>query len=107
MSRNTPQDYSAIPKDFPRANLLEEVLVNYQICQELVTYVLNEVRKEQLRSPLMATPEIVEGHLTIARQFGWGCSSGEIEWVFRNVVRELGCEMPALLSRDYQNEKNR
>lgn len=79
MCRETTQDYSAIPKDFPRANLLEEVLSNFQVCQVLVSYVLNEVKKEQLRSPLIATPEIVERHLELAKQYGWGCSAGEIE----------------------------
>ena len=102
MSRQTTQDYASIPKDFPRANLLEELLSNYQMCQELVAYVLKEVKKEQLRSPLIATPEIIERHLELAQQYGWGCSAGEIEWVFRNVVRELSCEMPDSLYSNYR-----
>ena len=94
MSSKWTHDYASIPKNFPRAHLLREVFADYQLCQELVTFVLSEVQKEQLRSPLIATPEIVQRHFTIAKRYGWGCSSGEIEWVFQNVVRELGCEMP-------------
>jgi hypothetical protein len=97
MLKETRQDYSSIPKDFPRANLLDDVLCNYQMCEELVAHMLKEVRKEQLRSPLIATPEIVERQFELARQCGWGCFPGEIEWIFRNVVRELGCEMPERL----------
>ncbi|WP_109370507.1 hypothetical protein [Massilia sp. WG5] len=89
--------HSSIPKDFPRANLIDEVLVNYQLCEELVRHVVDEVRKEQLQSPLLATPEIVAMHLETARNFGWEGFPGEIEWIFRNVVRELGCDMPELL----------
>lgn len=99
MSRDAAQDYCSIPRDFPRANLLDDVLLNYQMCEELLAHELTEVRKEQLRSPLVATPEIVERHFELAKQCGWGCFPGEIEWIFRNVVRELGCEMPGCLMR--------
>lgn len=95
MSKDDAQAYSSNLRDFPRANLLSNVLFNYQMCEELLTHELTEVRKEQLRSPLVATPEIVERHFELAKQYGWGCFPGEIEWIFRNVVRELGCEMPA------------
>ena len=99
MSRETMKDYSSIPRDFPRANLLDEVLFNYHMCQELISHVVNEVRKERLRSPLISTTEIVERHLELAKEYGWGCFPGEMEWVFRNVVREVGCEVPSSLIR--------
>jgi hypothetical protein len=99
MSRVTTQDYSTLPKDFPRADLVSEVFSSYQMCRELVSHIVGEVRKEQLRSPLISTPEIVEMHLNLAREFGWGSFPGEVEWIFRNVVRELGCEMPTSLIR--------
>jgi hypothetical protein len=99
MLKETALRYFSIPRDFPRANLLEDVLFNYELCEEFVSHVLKEIREEQLRSPLIATPEIVERHLEVARQYGWGCFPGEIEWIFRNVVRELGCDMPGSLIR--------
>lgn len=71
----------------------------YRMCQELVSHLVEQVKKEQLHSPLLATSDMVERHFTVAKQYGWGCSTGEMEWVFRNVVRELGCEMPAFLLR--------
>lgn len=86
--------YLYVPKDFPRADLVDDVLINYQLCQDLVCYLVDEVRKEQLRHPLVPPSEIVELHLDMALRFGWGCVPGEIEWIFRNVVRELGCDMP-------------
>lgn len=86
--------YFGIPKDFPRADLIDDVLINYQLCQDLVCHVVDEVRKEQRRHPLVPPSEIVEMHLEVARRFGWGCVPGEIEWIFRNVVHELGCDMP-------------
>lgn len=98
MAEETAKGYSSIPKDFPRANLFDEVLVNYQLCEELVCYVVDEVHKEQLRSPLIPTSEIVGMRLETARQYGWGCFSGEIEWIFRNVVRKLGCDLPESLA---------
>jgi hypothetical protein len=61
---------------------------------DLVRHVVDEVRKEQVRHPLVPATEMVEMHLDIARRFGWGCVPGEIEWIFRTVVRELGCEHP-------------
>ena len=78
MSKETRQDYSAILKDFPRENLLEEVFSNFQVCQELVSYVLNEVKKEQLRSSLIATPEIVERHLELLSNMGGGVLQGKL-----------------------------
>ena len=84
----------SIPSDFPRANLVSDVLSNYELCLDLVRQLVEEVRKEQLRHPLVPTTEIVELHLDIARRFGWGCAPGEVEWIFRNVVRVLGCELP-------------
>jgi hypothetical protein len=99
MSKETTQDYSSIPRDFPRAHLLNDILSNYQMCEEFLAHVLREVKTEQLRSPLIATPEIVERHFELAKQAGWGCFPGEIEWIFRNAVRELGCEMPGCLIR--------
>ncbi len=57
MSSKSTYDYASIPKDFPRAHLLSEVFTSHQLCQELVTFILNEVQKEQLRSPLIATPD--------------------------------------------------
>ena len=104
MPWHSAHDYLAIPKDFPRANFLEEVIVDYRMCQELVTHVVEQVKKEQLHSPLLATSDMVERHFTVAKQYGWGCSNGEMEWVFRNVVRELGCEMPASLLRGIHPE---
>lgn len=91
--------YLPVPRDFPRAELLDEVLANYQVCEELVRYTVDEVRKEQLRSPLIPTSEIVSMHLETARRFGWGCFRGELEWIFRNVVRELGCDLPRALAK--------
>ncbi len=99
MSRETIQDYAAIPRDFPRAKLLDDILSNYQLCKECLAHVLREVKTEQLRSPLIATTEIVESHFELAKQAGWGCFPGEIEWIFRNAVRELGCDMPDCLKR--------
>lgn len=99
MSRLTMQDYSSIPRDFPRADVVAEVFANYEMCKELISQIVGEVQKEQLRSPLISTPEIVEMHLDSARRFGWGSFPGEIEWIFRNVVRELGCDMPGSLIR--------
>lgn len=104
MPRHSSLEYPAIPKDFPRANLLEEVMVDYRMCQELVTHVVEQVKREQLHSPLLATSDMVERHFTVAKQYGWGCSNGEMEWVFRNVVRELGCELPAFLLRGIDPE---
>jgi hypothetical protein len=92
------QGHASLPPDFPRADLVQEVLANYEMCSELVAQIVGEVRKEQLRSPLISTPEILEMHLELARRFGWGCFPGELEWIFRNVVRELGCDMPASLT---------
>ncbi|MBK4735338.1 hypothetical protein [Noviherbaspirillum pedocola] len=97
MSRLTMQTVASLPQDFPRADLVREVLSNYEMCSELVAQIVAEVRKEQLRSPLISTPEIVEMRLDLARRFGWGCFPGELEWIFRNVVRELGCDMPSSL----------
>jgi hypothetical protein len=94
MSGVAPGAYVSIPKDFPRANLIDDVLLNYQLCMDLVRHVVDEVRKEQVRHPLVPATEMVEMHLDIARRFGWGCVPGEIEWIFRTVVRELGCEHP-------------
>lgn len=91
------QTVASLPPDFPRADLVREVLSNYEMCSELVAQIVAEVRREQLRSPLISTPEIVEMRLDLARRFGWGCFPGELEWVFRNVVRELGCDMPSSL----------
>lgn len=99
MSKEITQDYAAIPRDFPRANLLDDILFNYQMCEEFLAHVIRQVRAEQLRSPLIATSEIVERHFELAKQVGWGCFPGEIEWIFRNAVRELGCEMPGCLIR--------
>jgi hypothetical protein len=90
--------YSPVPRDFPRAELLDEFFANYQVCEELVRYTVDKVRKEQLRGPLIPTPEIVSMHLETARRFGWGFQ-GELEWVFRNVVRELGCDLPRALAK--------
>ena len=98
MAQKTIDGYSSIPKDFPRAELFDEVLSNYRLCQELVGDVVRMVREEQLRSPLIATPEIVGMYLGTARRFGWGCYPGEVEWIFRNVVRELGCDLPEQLT---------
>jgi hypothetical protein len=86
--------YASIPKDFPRADLIDDILVNYQLCQDLVRFIVDEVRKEQLRHPLIPTSEIVKLHLEVARRFGWGCVPGEITWIFCNVARELRCDMP-------------
>ena len=94
MSRETSNLYLSIPADFPRANLIDDVLSNYELCVDLVFQLVAEVRKEQLRHPLVPTSEIVELHLEIARRFGWGCVPGEVEWIFQNVVRELGCDLP-------------
>lgn len=94
MSRATSIMYLSIPADFPRANIIDDVLSNYELCVDLVRQLVAEVRKEQLRHPLVPTSEIVELHLEIARRFGWGCVPGEVEWIFRNVVRELGCDLP-------------
>jgi len=94
MAGVAPGAYVSIPKDFPRANLIDDVLLNYQLCMDLVRHIVDEVRKEQVRHPLVPASEMVEMHLDIARRFGWGCVPGEIEWIFRTVVRELGCEHP-------------
>jgi hypothetical protein len=94
MAGVAPDAYVSIPKDFPRANLIDDVLLNYQLCMDLVRHIVDEVRKEQVRHPLVPASEMVEMHLDIARRFGWGCVPGEIEWIFRTVVRELGCEHP-------------
>jgi hypothetical protein len=99
MSKEVLREYASIPKDFPRAELVDEILANYRMCEELVSTIVEEVRKEQLRSPLISTPEIVEMQLELAIRFGWGCFPGELEWIFRNVVRELGCELPISLIR--------
>lgn len=97
MSRETMQGYSSIPSDFPRADVVKDVFTSYQMCKELVAQIVEEIRKQQLRSPLISTPEIVEMHFEMADKFGWGTHPGEIKWIFRNVVRELGCEMPSSL----------
>ena len=76
MSRDAAQNYSSIARDFPRANLLDDVLFNYQMCEELLAHELTEVRKEQLRSPLVATPQIVERQFELAKKGGWGCFPG-------------------------------
>lgn len=94
MSNAASGMYLSIPKDFPRANLIDDVLLNYQLCMDLVRHVVDEVRKEQVRHPLVPASEMVEMHLDIARRFGWGCVPGEIEWIFQTVVRELGCDHP-------------
>lgn len=94
MSKGTSRTFVSIPSDFPRANLIDDVLSNYELCLDLVRQLVEEVRKEQLRHPLIPTIEIVELHLEIAQRFGWGGVPGEVEWIFRNVVRVLGCESP-------------
>jgi len=94
MSRNGSTIYLSIPADFPRANLIDDVLSNYELCVDLVHQLVVEVKKEQLRHPLVPVSEIVELHLDMARRFGWGCVPGEVEWIFRNVERELGCGAP-------------
>ena len=96
MPGTLPQ-YLSVPNDFPRASLIHDVLVNYQICEDLVWHVINEVREEQQRHPLIPAVEIVEMHLDMARRFGWGGVAGEVEWIFRSVVQHLGCDMPATL----------
>lgn len=96
MSGAASQGYT-IPKDFPRANLVDDVLSNYHLCLDLVRHLIDEVRRDQLRHPLVPTSEIVEMHFDMAQRFGWGCVPGELDWIFRTVVRELGCEMPGFL----------
>lgn len=88
------KSYLLVPEDFPRAELIDDVLVNFQLCQDLVRHVVEEVRKEKSRHPLVPASEIVDLHLEMAQRFGWGCVPGEIEWIFRNVVLELGCDKP-------------
>lgn len=98
MSPILKQSAPSLPSDFPRADLVRDVLSSYEMCRDLVAQIVAEVRKEQLRSPLICTPEIIDMHLGLARRFGWGSHPGELEWIFRNVVRELGCDMPVSLA---------
>lgn len=101
MIQKATDEYASIPRDFPRADLVDEVLSNYRLCQELVGDVVKMVRGEQLRSPLIATPEIVGTYFETALCYGWGCHPGEVEWIFRNVVRELGCDLPEQLTKQH------
>lgn len=94
MSKIMPSSYLSMPSDFPRASIVNDVFLNYQLCLDLVRYMVDEVKKEQVRYPLVPIVEIVKLHFDIARRFGWGCIPGEIEWIFQVVICELGCEMP-------------
>ena len=100
MSTRSLLNVSSIPQDFPRASLVHEVLSDYRLCEEHVIHVIHEVKKEQLRSPFISTPEIVDKYLMLAKRNGWGCFPGEIEWIFRSVVRELGCDLPRSLEEE-------
>lgn len=80
--------------------MIDDIFEHYQLCLSIVQDIADEVKKDQIRLPLIPAAEIIELHFDIAQRFGWGCVPGEVEWIFRNVAQELNCEIPALFPRN-------